>query len=731
MTALVVKFVNKVKNTTRTKSNSGSETEILTAPELTNAEELWIKAVQAFSFDEEIKFLREGRMNNAEFLGSARNPILLPEKHDFVQLIIKKVHASVKHCGLRDTLTTIRERFWILRGREAVKRVIKKCVICLRINGMPYKSQSTPDLPSERVSEDPPFVVMEEFRKVCRTNYGLDPVWYYTAPGLAWDTALKISQVELELLSDPDMLLFFERGIRGGVSTIFHRRAQANNKYMKDYDKSKPSVFVPYWDANGLYAWAMSHPLPVDKFEWMSDNELENWENIPCVLEVDVDIPEELHDKFNDFPPLPEKVKIGGVQKLVPNLWNKRKIVVHRKILKQAIELGCVLKKVWKGLKFREEAWLKDFIEINVKLRQEAKNTFEKNFFKLMNNAVFGKTMENLRKRTTIELVCDEKKFLKLVAKSNYEHSTRFAENLVGVHMKKAKIMFNKPVYVGQAILDISKTCMYDFHYKYVKEKWSKSQLCFTDTDSLLYMIETDDLFEDISGDIAENFDTSDFPSDHPKVLDGTIKRMNKKVLGMMKDETFGMPIVDFVGLKAKCYSFILEESGKRKCKGIKKDVIKRMEHKDWITCLNEQNVLMKEMTCFRSNKHDIATVVLNKVALNANDDKRVVMADGISTFAHGHWRIGNGREELCKERKWKELVLEENKEEEMSQTIGEIKQERKDSKREEVISYFKANKHRVISENELANLRFKYSKKAVSDVIKTMKFDAMLPIEN
>ena len=184
VTALVVKFVNNLKNTARTKSNSGSGTEILTALELTDAEELWIKAVQASSFDEEIKFLRDdrqtktvpptyvsqfglilengivkckGRMNNAELLGSARIPILLPAKHDFVSLVIKKVHASVKHCGLRDTLTTIRERFWILKGREAVKRVIKKCVICLRINGMPYKSQPTPDLPSERVSDDPPF----------------------------------------------------------------------------------------------------------------------------------------------------------------------------------------------------------------------------------------------------------------------------------------------------------------------------------------------------------------------------------------------------------------------------------------------------------------------------------------------------------------------------------------------------------------------------------------------
>ena len=575
--------------------------------------------------------------------------------------------------------------------------------------------------------------VMEEFRKVCRNNYGLDPVWYYTAPGLAWDTALKISKVELELLSDPDMLLFFERGIRGGVSTIFHRRAQANNKYMKDFDQSKPSVFVPYWEANGLYAWAMSHPLPVDGFAWMSENELEKWEETPCVLEVDVDIPVELHDKFNDFPPLPEKVKMGGVHKLVPNLWNKRKIVVHRKALKQALELGCVLKKVWKGLKFREEPWLQEFIEINVKLRQAAKNAFEKNFFKLMNNAVFGKTMENLRKRQTIELVCDEKKFLKLVAKPNYGHSTKFAENLLGVHMKKTKIMFNKPVYVGQAILDISKTCMYDFHYKYVKEKWPKAQLCFTDTDSLLYMIETDDLFEDIAVDVAEHFDTSEFPSDHPKVLDGTIKKMNKKVLGMMKDETCGAQIVDFVGLKAKCYSFLMEDSGQRKCKGIKKDVIKRMEHKDWVTCLNEQNVLMKEMTCFRSRKHKISTVVLNKVALSANDDKRVIMADGISTLAHGHWRIGNKREELCKERKWKELVLEENlkddiKSEMVNGTVGEIRKAEKEAKRQGVISWLKENNRRVISEDEEYRLGKKFTKKVVADVVKSMGINVNRP---
>ena len=379
--------------------------------------------------------------------------------------------------------------------------------------------------------------------------------------------------------------------------------------------------------------------LPVGEFEWMSENECEKWKEFSCVLEVDVDIPEEFHDKFNDFPPLPEKLKMGGVNKLIPNLWNKRKIVVHRKSLAQALELGCVLIKVHRGLKYLERPWLKSFIEMNVKLRQGAKNPFEKDFFKLMNNSVFGKTMENLRKRQTIELVENEKRFLKLAAKSNYSHSTQFAENLLGVHMKKTMIIFNKPVYVGQAILDISKTLMYDFHYNYVKKKWSKSQLCFTDTDSLLYMIETEDLFEDIAEDIAEKFDTSDFAEDHPKVLDGTLKKMNKKVLGMMKDETGGRQIEDFVGLGAKCYSILEANSGTKKCKGIKKDAIKRMQHKDWITCLNGKRPLMKQMTCFRSKNHEISTVVLNKVALTAEDDKRIILPDGISTLAHGHWK--------------------------------------------------------------------------------------------
>ena len=149
--------------------------------------------------------------------------------------------------------------------------------------------------------------VMTEFRKTCKNAYGLDALYYYTSPGLAWDAMLKHTGIELDLISDPDMYLMVERGIRGGVSTIMKRYAKSNNKYVKGYDKESESVFIPYLDANNLYGWAMSKPLPVKNFRWMTDEELSQWENIPCFLEVDLEYPKELHDLHNDYPLAPEK----------------------------------------------------------------------------------------------------------------------------------------------------------------------------------------------------------------------------------------------------------------------------------------------------------------------------------------------------------------------------------------------------------------------------------------
>ena len=157
--------------------------------------------------------------------------------------------------------------------------------------------------------------VMENYRNLCIKNYGLDPLWYYTAPGLAWDAALKISEITLELLTDPDMYLMVDDGIRGGISTIMKRYAKANNKYTNDFDPEKESIYIQYRDANNLYGWAMSQPLPVNGFEWMNELELQNGNKLcnekgkGCILEVDLEYPKDLHDAHNEYPLAPERIK--------------------------------------------------------------------------------------------------------------------------------------------------------------------------------------------------------------------------------------------------------------------------------------------------------------------------------------------------------------------------------------------------------------------------------------
>ena len=431
--------------------------------------------------------------------------------------------------------------------------------------------------------------VFENFRNICMENYKLDPAHYFTAPGLAWDACLKITGVELELLSDIDMLLMIEKGIRGGVSMISNRHGKANNKYMgESFIDTMISIYIMYLDANNLYGWAMSKPLPTHGFEWMKVDELETWELHSCILEVDLEYPKNLHDLHNDYPLAPEQIMVNKTSKLIPNLGDKKKYVLHYEVLKQYLRLGLKLTHIHRGIKFKESPWLEKYISLNTKLRTEAKNEFEKDFFKLMNNAVFGKTMENIRNRVDIKLVNNKKQAEKLSAKPNFKHCNIFSEDLVAIHMKKTKLDFDKPVYLGMCILDLSKTLMYDFHYNYIKKKYGdKAKLLLTDTDSLMYEIQTEDFYKDIKGDVKDRFDTSGYPPDHPS---GIPSGFNKKVLGMFKDEVNGDIIDEFVGLRAKLYSYKMfygEES--KKCKGVKKSVVKKsITHEDYKKSLTD-----------------------------------------------------------------------------------------------------------------------------------------------
>ena len=297
--------------------------------------------------------------------------------------------------------------------------------------------------------------------------------------------------------------------------------------------------------------------------------------------------------------------------------------------------MGLKITKVYRGISFNQSPWMEPYIKKNTELRKTAANSFEKDFFKLMNNSVFGKTIENIRKRQNIILIDNREKAVKLSSRPNFNRATIFDKNLIAVHMKKTEVFFNKPVYVGQAILDLSKTLMFDFHYNYIQKKYSHihAKLLFTDTDSLMYEINTDDFYTDISKDIKTKFDTSDYPPDHPS---GILKGVNKKVIGMFKDEVAGRQITHFVGLRPKLYSFKVEgEKANKKCKGIKKNVVKKgINFQDYFECLFSGEKQMRSMKIIKSENHNIYSKEVNKVALSNEDDKRMVLEDKVNTLA-------------------------------------------------------------------------------------------------
>ena len=306
--------------------------------------------------------------------------------------------------------------------------------------------------------------VFENFRNTCIKVYELDPAHFLSLPGLAWQACLRKTNIKLELLTDYDMLLMVEEGIRGGICHSIHRHARANNKYMKNYDENKKSSYIQYLDANNLYGWPMSQKLPVNGFKWVNNeiNEefIKNYDENSdkgYILEVDIKYPRKLHDLHSDLPFLPKRMTIDQCKKLVCNLRNKKKYVVHIKSLKQALNHGLRLKKVHRIIEFNQEAWLKPYIDMNTELRKLSKNDSEKDFFKLMNNAVFGKTMENIRKHRDIKFVTTDKKRSKLVSEPNYHTINYISEGLSIIEMNKTKVKMNKPIYLGLSILEISK----------------------------------------------------------------------------------------------------------------------------------------------------------------------------------------------------------------------------------------------------------------------------------
>lgn len=540
--------------------------------------------------------------------------------------------------------------------------------------------------------------VFESFRNTAMKHYELDPAnGYFTLPNFAWDAMLKKSVVKLEQLTDIDMYLFCEKGLRGGTSMISHRYARANNKYMKEYKIDETTSYIVYLDANNLYGHAMIQKLPTGKFLWYSyflsckmrqvlyrinnrsyseENPYHQWINETPIdgkyghkVECDLHYPKELHDVHNSYPLAVESKSINkselspyqlnqletyeekhneSMKKLIPNFNDKERYVCDIRNLKYYIEKGLVVTKIHRVLKFEQSDWLAKYINFNTERRVESRNDFEKDFFKLMNNAVFGKTMENMRNRVKIDLVTDAKTALKKIAKPQFEDCKIYSNNLVAIKQLPKVVKLNKPIYVGLSVLDLSKLHMYQFHYDYIVPKYGdKQQLLFTDTDSLCYHIETEDIYKDMKDD-SHLFDMAGYHMDGYRSCDKT----NNKVIGKFKDETEGTPIVEFCGLRSKMYSIKLDESIKKgdNCekktgKGIKKSALKnKISHEDYKRCLfgtakNDQRQLVS-FNNMRSVDHKVFGYQFTRIGLSCSNDKQYLLDDGITSFSYGHYRI-------------------------------------------------------------------------------------------
>ncbi|XP_071177928.1 uncharacterized protein [Mytilus edulis] len=506
--------------------------------------------------------------------------------------------------------------------------------------------------------------VFQTFRKKWITNYSLDPANYYTLPGLSWQSALKMTGVRLELLTDPTMWLFFEQSIRGGLTMVSCRHAKANNPYLSNYDPALPTSYLMYVDANNLYGLSMSMPLAVGKFQWLSEEEINDFNvlnvsnnaDIGYVIECDLDYPDNLHDLHNDFPLAVEKGVITNEMlsphsrhlyeqanddgkeyqpstKLLATLKDKKHYILHYVNLKLYLKLGLVLKKIHNIVSFEQRPWLKQYIDFNTEMRKKATSNFEQKLFKNGNNAIFGKSMESLRKHINFSLCHRWDKFQKLTAKSSFKSFKIFNDHLCGVLQTKTKIFFNKPIYLGQMILDLSKAHMVDYYYNHMKKLYKENvTLCYTDTDSFIMHVRTDDIYRDMSLN-SELYDFSNYPADHPLYT-----KDRKSIIGLFKDECKSIQMVEYIGLRAKMYSFITADDKETVvAKGIKTRNVRFEQYKN---TLFNCSPLLSHMYTLRSFNHQIHMVKVVKSGLSPYDDKRHLLDDNVHSLAYFHRKL-------------------------------------------------------------------------------------------
>ena len=562
--------------------------------------------------------------------------------------------------------------------------------------------------------------VCEAHKQLAMKWYGLNPFWYITTPSFAWRAMLKNTNVQLESLLDVDMYNFMIKAKRGGISYCAKKYAKANNPNIIDYDKTKPTTHILYIDANNLYGHSMSQPLPSGGFEWVEQSKYETIihkleMNEPCeqtgyFLEVDLKLPQNKHFEHSDFPLCPEHMKppcemhskTGNSKnctdcrkkniKLVNHCWNHLNYVIDSSYLKVALQHGIKITKVHKVLKYNQSRWMKPYIDFNTEKRNLAPNEFEKNFFKLMNNSVYGGTLLQAEKFVHFKIATSKKKYQNIhrfpskIKNEHYYHrcvscnpsmfdeeGVEMCECLVGIEQARQRCTITRPVFVGVKILELSKALMGGVWYQLKNHFGKRIKLIMTDTDAFMFQLETEDInreffekFQDILDLSNSNFDGSPLPQDMD--LD-----KNKKVLGKMKNEVppcqFSTRALDngvsvykhidideVIALRSKCYAFKLNyqafnvvtpflesqtpefnKDTMRKLKGVTKARMKDVTYDDYQNVLETGDPHVVNECSIRSKRQKLMLVTFQKQALCREDDKRIPLEDGVNTIPYGY----------------------------------------------------------------------------------------------
>jgi len=527
--------------------------------------------------------------------------------------------------------------------------------------------------------------IFEHFRELCLSYYELDPCHYVSLPGFTWDAMLKMTQVKIELISDVDMYTMVEDNIRGGVCTINHRHFEANNKYLTDYQPEEPSSYIKYVDANNLYGASMSKPLPTGNYQLLTEDEISKLDIMKLdpdgdtcyILEVDLEYPAEIHDYHTDYPLAVErktiqenqisdfnkkclkyvKDKFHASTKLCPDLTDKTEYVISLRNLQLCISQGLILKKIHRVLTADQRCFLKEYIDFNSKKRQESKSKFKSDFFKLCNNAIYGKFIENIRKRTNVTIIMDEKKAKKVIAKPQYKGFQVLDEEIALIQSQKKIVHLNKPIACGFMVLENAKCIMGNFWYNVMKPLYKdRIKLILSDTDSFIYAVYTEDSYADLF-EMQDFMDLSDY--NEKTVLAKFYSPNNKKVPGKFSDEKPNEIIKEVVALKPKMYSLKTQvllcerinesdhtcsescfQGHSATAKGVSKAAKKKISHADFLSVLNKGDSATCVNRSIRSYGRTLYSIEVKKRSLYAYDDKKFIMDNGIDTLSYGHFRL-------------------------------------------------------------------------------------------